>query len=68
MATNSSIVTDTEIQQFKDSIIEWKKLRKEIEMAQEAGLDTPLTVKDIDTKINATIKIIEAYTGQRYNP
>lgn len=68
MATLSTIVDDVTIQKFKDAIPEYKRIRKEIQFAIDAGLEAPMTVKQIDDKIAATVKIIEAYTGQRYTP
>ena len=67
MATKSEIVTDQQIQSFKDAIEQYKKLKVEAQMAVDAGLPIAITPKDIDEKIKATAKIIEVYTGQRYS-
>ena len=68
MATLSTIVDDSVIDKFKDSITEWKRLRAEVAMALDAGLQSPYSLKDIDAKIDATTKIIETYTGKPYRP
>jgi hypothetical protein len=68
MATQSTIVTDDVIQKFKDSVAQWKLLRVEVQMATEAGLQTPVSLKQIDENIANTVKIIETYTGLPYRP
>lgn len=66
MATKSTIVTDEHIQQFKDAIDQWKRIRVETQLAIDAGFTPELGLKDIDKKIADNVKIIEAYTGQPY--
>jgi len=66
MATNSTIVNESHIQAFKDAIEQYKLLKKEAQLALDAGLQITITPKDIDEKIRAAQKVIETYTGQRY--
>lgn len=68
MPSISAIVDDATIQKFKDAVTEYQRIRKEVALSKEAGIDTGYTVKDIDDKIAATVKIIEAYTGMPYRP
>jgi len=68
MATLSTIVDETLIQKFKDNIAQYQLMKKEVQLAKDAGLDSGYTVKDIDDKIQAAIKIIETYTGKPYRP
>jgi hypothetical protein len=66
MATISQIVDENMINTFKNTIAEYRRLRAEVQLAKDAGLDSGYTVKDFDDKIAATIKIIETYTGKSY--
>lgn len=66
MPTNSEIVKDEHIQAFKDAIDQYKRLKKEAQLAIDAGLNPTITPKEIDDKIRAAQKVIETYTGQRY--
>lgn len=68
MPTKSQIVSDADIQVFKDSVDKWKQFRIETQFALDAGLTPQMSLKDIDNKIAAAIKVIEAYTGMPYRP
>jgi len=62
MATNSKIVSDKDLQDMKAHIETLKDLRKEIALADNAGIPLNYTVKDIDNQISSLEQIIRAYT------
>lgn len=64
MATVSEIVTDQQIAEYRTHIEELNKLRKEILLAEKAGVKVNWTTKQIDEQIAALQLIINTYQGK----
>lgn len=62
MATISKIVSDKDIQDMRNHIETLKDLRKEIKLANDAGIELNYTVKQIDDQIASLEAIIRTYS------
>jgi predicted nucleic acid-binding Zn-ribbon protein len=64
MATNSKYVTDKDIMDFRNHIETLREVRKEIILANNAGVPLNYTVKDIDDQIASLETLIRAYQSK----
>lgn len=68
MPTNSTIITDVDIQNAKDNARALNGLIPEIELAIKAGLNPTNTVKDVQAKIDKLRQFIKVYSGENWSP
>jgi prefoldin subunit 5 len=68
LISNSTIMTNEALNALADQIPQYKKLRKDVEQAIDAGLPIEMTTKQIDEKIAALAKMINAYSTTRFVP
>lgn len=62
MATKSEYISDAQLEGFRKNIEQLQTLRKEVALANKAGVDLGFKVEDIDSQIASLTLLIKTYS------